>query len=178
MFVSLFGSAVASLVNVAQNSLVSGREAHRWGNAHPNLVPYQVFDAADRPMVLAVGNDGQWRSCVRALGLDALATDARLGTNSGRLAHREHVVGAIGARVAERPAQEWLTVLAAVGVPAGVVRSVREALQDVDASALTGIAPAGPGSIRRPPPRLDEHGALVRRHGWSAFQLADGGSES
>lgn len=173
VFVSLLGSAVAALVNVAQNSLVTGREAARWGNAHPNLVPYQLFDAADRPMVLAVGNDGQWRSCVRALGLDALAADGRLATNAGRLAHRDLVVSAIGARVAQRPAQEWLAALATVGVPAGVVRSVREALRDVEASALTGPAPAAPGSIRRPPPRLDEHGALVRRHGWTAFQFSD-----
>ncbi|HRN54515.1 MAG TPA: CoA transferase, partial [Gemmatimonadaceae bacterium] len=71
--VSLLHSATAALVNVAQNALVTGREAQRWGNAHPNLVPYQCFDAADRPMVIAVGNDAQWLGCARALGLDALA---------------------------------------------------------------------------------------------------------
>src|SRR6476620_3122393 len=61
---SLADSARAALVNVAQNVLVSGNDAQRWGNAHPNLVPYQLFDAVDRPIVIAVGSDGQWRACV------------------------------------------------------------------------------------------------------------------
>src|SRR4051812_26999052 len=63
--VSLAASAEAALVNVAQNTLVSGRPAMRWGNAHPNLVPYQLFEAADRPVVIAVGNDAQWLACAR-----------------------------------------------------------------------------------------------------------------
>jgi len=169
-FVSLAGSAVASLANVAQNTLVTGSDAKRWGNAHPNLVPYQLFDAADRGMVIAVGNDGQWRACLRALGLDALAGDARLGTNAGRLAHRSLVVDAFSARLKERRASEWLDALADAGVPAGIVRSVQEALAEVSASPLTGIAPRAPGSVRLPPPMLDEHGALVRAHGWGAFR--------
>jgi len=169
IFVSLAGSAVAALVNVAQNTLVSGRDASRWGNAHPNLVPYQLFDASDRAIVIAAGSDAQWRSCARALGLDHLADDPDLATNAGRLANRASVVEAIRTRVAERPAADWLIVLAAAGVPAGVVRSVREALTDVDTSPLTGVAPGAPGTVRRPPPRLDEHGELVRTRGWQAF---------
>jgi crotonobetainyl-CoA:carnitine CoA-transferase CaiB-like acyl-CoA transferase len=172
MFVSLYGTAVGSLVNVAQNALVSGNEARRWGNAHPNLVPYQVFEASDRPMVIAVGNDGQWRSCARALGLDQLAADERLARNAGRLEHRDVVVAAMAARIAEEPAASWLPRLAAVGVPAGVVRSVREALADVEASPLTGVSPSPPGEVRFAPPRLNEHGRLIRRHGWDAFRHA------
>lgn len=172
VFVSLAASAVSALVNVAQNTLVTGRDAGRWGNAHPNLVPYQLFTAADRDMVIAVGSDGQWRSCARALGLDALANDDRLATNAGRLAHREIVVHAIAERVAQRPASAWLRALAVAGVPAGVVRSVREAVAEADASPRTGVAPSIPGSIRRAPPRLDEHGGLIRRHGWDAFRIA------
>ena len=168
-FISLAGSAVAALVNVAQNALVSGRDAVRWGNAHANLVPYQLFDAADRPIVVAVGSDAQWRACARALGLNGLASDARFATNAGRLAGRDTIVGALAERIASQPAAHWLTVLAQEGVPAGVVRSVREALADVDASPLTGVAPNEPAAVRLPPPRLDEHGALVRRHGWDAF---------
>ena len=170
LFVSLAGSATAVLVNVAQNSLVSGGDAGRWGNAHPNLVPYQLFDAADRGLVIAVGNDGQWQACVRALDLDALGSDHRLATNAGRLAHRADVVDAFAAKLRERPAAEWLAVLTAAGVPAGVVRSVKEALRDVAASPLTGIAPNAPGTVRLPPPMLDEHGSLVRVHGWEAFR--------
>ena len=169
-FVSLAGSATRALANVAQNTLVTGAEAKRWGNAHPNLVPYQLFDAADRPMVIAVGNEGQWRGCVTALGLDALAADTRLATNAGRLAHRSLVVDALASRLKDRTAAEWLPALAAHGVPAGIVRSVSEALRDVETSPLTGIAPNEPGTVRLPPPMLDEHGALVREHGWNAFR--------
>ena len=75
--VSLAHSATAALVNVAQNTLVSGEEPARWGNAHPNLVPYQLFATADRPIVLAVGSDPQWLACCRALGREDLAADAK-----------------------------------------------------------------------------------------------------
>ncbi|MGZ8490940.1 MAG: CaiB/BaiF CoA transferase family protein [Gemmatirosa sp.] len=167
--VSLAASATAGLVNVAQNALVSGREPRRWGNAHANLAPYQLFEAADRPLVVAVGNDGQWRACAAALDLPELGADPRFATNPARLANREALVAALDARLRTRPAGEWLARLDAAGVPAGVVRSVLEALREVEASALTGIAPSVPGSVRRPPPRLDEHGAEVRAHGWAAF---------
>ena len=171
--VSLAGSAEAALVNVAQNALVSGGAAARWGNAHANLVPYQLFDAADRALVIAVGNDAQWLSCATVLGLDALAAQSTLGTNAGRLAERERVVRAIAARVKERPASAWLERLEEAGVPCGMVRSVLEVLSSTDGSALTGMPPSVPGSVRRPPPRLGEHSALVRAHGWDAFSAAE-----
>jgi len=169
-FVSLAASAVAALVNVAQNALVSGQNPARWGNAHANLVPYELFHTADRPIVIAVGSDSQWKSCARALGLDVLAGDERLATNAGRIANRDTVVAAMAERVGSRPASYWLTALARVGVPAGIVRTVPEALADVDASPLTGVAPNAPGTVRLPPPKLDEHGALVRQYGWGAFE--------
>ena len=169
-FISLYDTAVRSLVNVAQNTLVSGRDAARWGTAHPNLVPNQLYQAADRPIVIAVGSDAQWRHCAGALGLVDMLVDQRLATNAGRLAHRDSVVSAIAARVATRPAAEWLAALHQVGVPAGIVRSVREAVADVAGSPLTGIAPNAPGTVRLPPPTLDEHGVLVRTHGWDAFR--------
>ena len=79
------------------------------------------------------------------------------------------VARALGARLRERPAAEWIARLDAAGVPCGVVRSVLETLAEVGASPLTGIAPSVPGTVRLPPPRLDEHGALVRAAGWDAF---------
>lgn len=169
VWVSLHHSAVAALVNVAQNALVTGRDATRWGNAHPNLVPYELFDAGDRPIVIAVGNDAQFIACVRALDLNVLADDERYRTNAGRLEHRAEIVGAISARVRSQPAAVWLDRLNAVGVPCGIVRSVLDALRDVDASPATGVAPSVPGSVRRPPPKLDEHGDLIRARGWDAF---------
>jgi crotonobetainyl-CoA:carnitine CoA-transferase CaiB-like acyl-CoA transferase len=170
--VSLAHSATAALVNVAQNALVTGQEPRRWGNAHPNLVPYQLFETGDRPIALAVGNDAQWQACCRVLGRDDLAADAALATNAGRVHARERVVAALTATLAGRPAGEWLERLGAAGVPAGVVRPVSEALADVAADAVTSIAPLPPGTVRRPPPALDEHGELVRRHGWDAFRRA------
>ena len=173
LHVSLAASATAALVNVAQNALVSGRDAVRWGNAHPNLVPYQLFEAADRPMIIAVGNDGQWRALAAALALDALAADDSVATNAGRLANRARVVAAVGERLLTRSAAEWSGVLDAAGVPCGVVRTVLEALGSASASPLNGVAPAvPPGRVRRPPPRLDEHGELVRAGGWGAFGAA------
>jgi crotonobetainyl-CoA:carnitine CoA-transferase CaiB-like acyl-CoA transferase len=169
VFTSLAHSATAALVNVAQNALVTGREAERWGNAHPNLVPYQLFDARDRAIVIAVGSDAQFAACARALGLDDLAADPALAVNAGRLAARERVVAAMAARVTERDAAHWCTALDRAGVPCGVVKGVLESLREVDASALTGVAPQPPGTVRLPPPRLDEHGDEIRRRGWDAF---------
>jgi crotonobetainyl-CoA:carnitine CoA-transferase CaiB-like acyl-CoA transferase len=168
--ISLADSARAALVNVAQNVLVSGKDAARWGNAHPNLVPYQLFDAADRPFVVAVGSDGQWRACARALGLDGLADDPTLETNAGRMKNRDRIVAAVSERVREMGAQHWIDRLQSVGVPCGLVRSVAEALAFVGASPLTGVPPSVPGNVRFPPPKLDEHGRSIRALGWRAFQ--------
>jgi crotonobetainyl-CoA:carnitine CoA-transferase CaiB-like acyl-CoA transferase len=167
--ISLAHSATAALVNVAQNALVTGREPARWGNAHPNLVPYQLFDAADRPFILAVGNDAQWLACCLAIERPALAADPRYLRNAGRVEHRAELVGTLSETFRGRAAAEWLERLERKGVPAGIVRRVSEALADVPADAKTGIAPLAPGSVRLPPPWLDQHGPLVRELGWGAF---------
>ena len=167
--ISLARSAAAALVNVAQNVLITGEDASRWGNAHPNLVPYQLFDAADRPIVVAVGSDPQWIACMRALDLSELAADPTLATNAGRLAQRDRVVRRMAARLREEPAIVWARRLDGAGVPNGLVKSVLEALREEEATPLTGVGPSVPGAIRFPPPRLDEHGKLVRESGWDAF---------
>lgn len=169
IIISLAHSAAAALVNVAQNALVSGKDAERWGNAHPNLVPYQLFDTADRPIVVAVGSDGQWVRCVEALELHELAGDTTLSANAGRLANRERIVRAMDARLRERPAAEWISRLDRAGVPNGVVKSVLESLNEVECSALTGVSPTVPGAVRYPPPQLDAHGERVRAARWKAF---------
>lgn len=166
---SLVSSAVAALVNVAQNVLVGGGEAARWGNAHPNLVPYQLFDAQDRPFVLAVGNDAQWRAAMAALDLRELASDPTLSTNAGRVRARAQVVTAIAARVASAPASRWTERLDAVGVPCGLVRSVKDALAVSDASPVTGVAPLGNGRVRYVSPSLNEHQKIIRQKHWSSF---------
>jgi len=184
--VSLVDSALASLVNVAQNTLVTGQPARRWGNAHANLVPYQLFPTADRPLVLAVGSDSQWLAAARAINMDELADDEALRSNAGRLAQRERVVTAITERLATQPASHWMARLEAAGVPCGVVREVHEALADsainanVDVSELahTGVLPLWNGIVRLPPPKLGQHSVTVREKRWSLFDnlpiLSDG----
>lgn len=168
--ISLAASATAALVNAAQNALVTGEEQRRWGNAHPNLVPYQLFRAADRGVVVAVGSDAQWVACAGALDLRDLAGAGELATNAGRVAQRARVTQAIAARIAEHPASYWQRVLSEVGVPCGVVRSVLEVLAEATAaSPLYGLPSSVGGVVRRPPPRLNEHGARVRAEGWGAF---------
>ncbi len=162
LVVSLAHSATAALVNVAQNVLLTGTDAGRWGNAHPNLCPYELFDAADRPFVIAVGTDAQWTACARALGLDELADDPSLRTNAGRLAARERIGTTIAARCRTAPAATWIAALEAGGVPCGEVKSVREALAEY------GVGPGAPGTIRRPPPRLDAHRSEIMARGWGA----------
>lgn len=168
--ISLADSARAALVNVAQNVLVSGKDAERWGNAHPNLVPYQLFEAADRSLVIAVGSDAQWRACATALGLDELAAEEALASNAGRVAMRERIVSAMSLRLRERSALDWLTRLQEAGVPCGLVKSVAEALDGTAANARNGVSPSVPGSVRYSPPKLDEHGDAVRTLGWRAFE--------
>jgi crotonobetainyl-CoA:carnitine CoA-transferase CaiB-like acyl-CoA transferase len=168
--ISLAESARAALVNVAQNVLVSGSDAKRWGNAHPNLVPYQLFEAADRPFVIAVGSDGQWRACANALGLHDLAEDDALRTNAGRVKERDRLVSGMAKRVKEIAAQDWIDRLQAASVPCGLVRTVAEVLGGVDADPRTGVSPSVPGSVRFPPPKLDEHGQSIRTLGWRTFR--------
>ncbi len=169
IYISLSASATAALVNVAQNTLVTGSDAKRWGNQHPNLVPYQLFHAADRPVILAVGSDAQWKACARALNLDALANDDSLATNAGRLANRNRLIAALSARFRERNANEWIEAFDSSGVPCGVVKTVLEAVSEAASSPVTGVGPSVPGSVRLVPPRLDEHGSEIRELGWGAF---------
>jgi crotonobetainyl-CoA:carnitine CoA-transferase CaiB-like acyl-CoA transferase len=168
--ISLMDSARGALVNVAQNTLVTGSDAGRWGNAHANLVPYQLFRAGDRPLVIAVGSDSQWDACARALGLIGLADDPALRTNAGRIADRDRVTSEMQRLLETQAADHWIAKLGRAGVPCGVVKTVLEAVRDAaTASPVTGMPSSVGGTVRCPPPRLDEHGAAVRASGWGAF---------
>ncbi|HVH02319.1 MAG TPA: CaiB/BaiF CoA-transferase family protein [Amaricoccus sp.] len=167
----LFDVQLAVLANQAANFLIGGGVPRRMGNAHPNIVPYQVFEAADGPLVIACGNDGQFARLCERLGL-ALHRDARLATNPGRLAHREEVAGAIAARIAAMARAEVLAVAEACGVPAGPINTVAEALaepQAVARGAVTGLGVRSPMrfseaevGVAAGPPRLDADGAAIR----------------
>jgi crotonobetainyl-CoA:carnitine CoA-transferase CaiB-like acyl-CoA transferase len=157
--VSLLDSALAALVNVGQNALVTGEEVSRHGNAHPNIVPYEPFRAADGWVAVAAPNDALFRRLCEVLGAPELADDARFATNPERVRSREALVARLGELFAARPADEWLGALEAVGVPAGKIRGVREAL---DAAAEAGEPAtitvdhptAGPLELIRPAFRL------------------------
>jgi crotonobetainyl-CoA:carnitine CoA-transferase CaiB-like acyl-CoA transferase len=169
LVISLMDSARAALVNVAQNAIDSGKEPRRWGNAHPNIVPYQAFHASDQAIVIAVGSDSQWAALVKALGLGEFVNDRSLDRNPGRLAARERIVNRIDTLIRTRPAVHWMTVLEKAGVPSGVVKSVLQALEDTSASPVMGMPSSVGGAWRSPPPKLDEHGAAVRAKGWGVF---------
>jgi crotonobetainyl-CoA:carnitine CoA-transferase CaiB-like acyl-CoA transferase len=182
--VALYDSALAGLVNVAQAALI-GAPTARHGNAHPNIVPYQAFAAADRPLAVAVGNDAQWRRFCPALGLSDLAEDARFATNPLRVENRAALVPILAGRVAERPAAEWIELLEEAGVPCSLVRSVTEAAADESFRLRGGVwamvgagygaveTVASPLRLSRTPARLDrpapaagEHTEEVERDGW------------
>ncbi|MDC7787397.1 CaiB/BaiF CoA-transferase family protein [Rhodoplanes sp. TEM] len=127
---ALLDSMVGVLANQALNFLVSGRSPNRMGNAHPNIVPYQVFPAADGHLVIAVGNDGQYRRLCEVLQAPGLAADPRWASNAGRVAGRAELSAAIAAITATRRRDDLLAALEAVGVPAGPIHDVAEVFSD------------------------------------------------
>ncbi|MEO5617888.1 MAG: CoA transferase, partial [Candidatus Eisenbacteria bacterium] len=152
--VPLFEVSVASLVNVSQSALVTGQPARRYGTGHPQIVPYQTFEAADGALVVAVGNDEQWRRLCEAIGADELAADTRLATNPGRVLHRAEVVEAIAARVAGVPRDAVLARLATASVPAGAVRNMDEVVRDPALAARDMVRPAVLTGASAPVPLL------------------------
>jgi crotonobetainyl-CoA:carnitine CoA-transferase CaiB-like acyl-CoA transferase len=126
--VPLLDSGLAGTVNVAQNALVTGAEPGRYGNAHPNIVPYETFETASGQIAIAAANDGLFGALCRVVGLDELAADERFVSNAARVEHRGELIPMLAARLRERPAEEWLSELDTAGVPVGKVRTVPEAL--------------------------------------------------
>jgi crotonobetainyl-CoA:carnitine CoA-transferase CaiB-like acyl-CoA transferase len=135
--ISLFSATLTSLVNVAQSALVTDREAQRYGNAHPSIVPYQTFRASDRTFAIGAGTDRHFRAlCDAVLGDAALADDARYTTNTTRVANRDVLIENLQQRFATQPANTWVTRCRKAGVPASLVQGVREALRSDAGSAL------------------------------------------
>ncbi|WP_050742372.1 CaiB/BaiF CoA transferase family protein [Symbiobacterium thermophilum] len=188
---SLLETQVAWLANVGQSYLVSGQPPRRWGNAHASIVPYELFHAADRPIVVGVGNDAQFARFCAVLGRPEWAADERFATNPARLRHRRELVGLIARELRTRPAAEWLAAMRAAGVPSGPVRTIPEVFADPQVLArgmkvecnhpvaglisLIGIPfkfSDTPATVRRPPPRWGEHTAEVLAEiGYSAEEI-------
>jgi crotonobetainyl-CoA:carnitine CoA-transferase CaiB-like acyl-CoA transferase len=174
--VSLHDVGLQMLINVASNHLVSGNEAERYGNSHPNIVPYRTYRAADGDVAIGVGNDKQFSDFSRILGRVAWASDPRFIRNRDRVENREVLDREIGEIVATRTRAEWIEMLGGVGVPVGPINSVSEALSSPQTLARqmvtemqlgSGETTRGLGlpfqfsetqnSIRRAPPALGAH---------------------
>ncbi|HWH18240.1 MAG TPA: CaiB/BaiF CoA-transferase family protein [Allosphingosinicella sp.] len=127
---ALLDTQVAVLANQAMNYLVSGEAPHRMGNAHPNIAPYQTFAVADGYVIVAVGNDGQFRKLCGLLGLTAVGEDERFATNADRVRNRQALDAALAPSIAQRRRDELLTALTSAGIPAGPINDVAQVFAD------------------------------------------------
>lgn len=166
--VDLLSSLLAALTNQASSTLATGRSPARLGNAHPSIAPYEVFSAADRELVVAVGTDRQFAAFVQVLGVPSLADDPRFATNEERVRHRAELRAGLEPVLAGRTASDWVAAFTAARVPAGAVNSVAEAFEFAASLGLapvtTTVDPVSGRTSRQPatPIRLDTAPALHR----------------
>jgi len=179
---ALFDSAVAMMAVMGMNHLIAGTPPMRAGNAHQNIVPYQVFACADGHLILAVGNDGQFAKFCDIAGHPEWARDERFARNENRVRHRETLVPLVAAAVALRKQRDWLAALEAVGVPCGPINKLDQVFADPQLRSrgmkldlphpLAGSVPqvnvpvkmsGTPPAPEHPPPLLAEHTLLVLR---------------
>ncbi|HEX8839859.1 MAG TPA: CaiB/BaiF CoA-transferase family protein, partial [Sphingomicrobium sp.] len=130
---ALFDAQLAMLANQASNALVSGKDPGRQGNSHPNIVPYQVFDAGDQQIIVAVGNDRQFGRLAEICGHPEWTTDQRFASTGARVANRDQLVPIVSDAIRQKPAAQWLQQLDAAGIPAGPINRISQALSDVQA---------------------------------------------
>ena len=172
---ALLDTQLAVLANQASNYLVSGENPPRQGNTHPNLVPYQPFDASDRSLVIAVGNDRQFAKLAQLAGHPGWAQDPRFSTNAARVVNRAEIVKLLSDEIARQPADYWLVSLEGAGIPAGPINRVSDALSDLQAQhrqmvrTVAGMPMVGSpvrldgqrADADLPPPSLGEHTSEV-----------------
>jgi crotonobetainyl-CoA:carnitine CoA-transferase CaiB-like acyl-CoA transferase len=132
---ALLDCAMALLANMASGHIVTGDEPKRYGNAHPSLAPYQMFETADGVFVLAVGNDGQFRSLCGVIGRPELADDPRFRVNKGRTRNRDAMAAELRKEFRKRRTAEWIAALNAAKVPCGQVRNLTQAFASPEAAA-------------------------------------------
>src|SRR5262245_52248919 len=174
--VCLYDSGISMLINVASNYLVTGKDARRFGNGHPSIVPYTTYPTADGMIAVAVGNDAQFVRFSEQLGHADWGTDPRFAKNPERVKNRELLDGLIAEALQHDKTAAWIAKLRRAGVPCGPINSVAEALEDPHTLArdmvrkiqhpaagelrIVGIPfrlGATPATIRRPPPLLGQH---------------------
>ena len=156
---ALLDVQVAMLANVGSNYLNSGKPPKRWGNAHPNIVPYQTFACADGHIIVATGNDGQYQKFVEVGGRPELATDPRYATNPERVKNRDVLVPLLAEMVLTQTRDFWIEQLEAVGVPCGPINDVGQVYQNpqVEARGMVVEVPhptAGSVKLVRSPMRM------------------------
>jgi crotonobetainyl-CoA:carnitine CoA-transferase CaiB-like acyl-CoA transferase len=173
---SLLEAEVASLINVGSNYLVGGKVPTRWGNAHPNIVPYQNFKTADGYLVIGVASEVIWKRFCQALGHVDLADDPRFVNNSKRVENRAALIALLSAIFLQRDNQTWFKLLTEAEVPCAPVQTIdqvfqapqvlhRDMLLEVEHPTAGKVPMAGipvkfsvtPASVRMPPPLLGEH---------------------
>ncbi len=172
----LFSATLASLINVAQAALLTGVEATRHGNAHPQIVPYRNFEASDGPFVLGVGTDRQFERLAALVGHPEWSRGNPWGTNAGRIGDRDRLEAELSAIFRGETRETWVARCRAAGIPAGPVRGPLEALLSETARALGSVVESGgvrfvaspirvEGQERRFgfPPALDADGERIRR---------------
>jgi crotonobetainyl-CoA:carnitine CoA-transferase CaiB-like acyl-CoA transferase len=173
---ALFDCQVAGLANQAMNYLSGGMVPGRMGNAHPNIVPYQVFATADGYLILAIANDGQFRRFCKAAGLEHLGSDPRYATNAERVGHRDELIAQLRQVFTTRNNVEWIGALEAANVPCGPINRVDEVFADPQAKAraLTISMPhtgsgnldlvASPLRLEKTPPEYRHAPPLLGQH--------------
>lgn len=174
--IALLDSQLAALVNIASSYLVSHTPPARYGNAHPSIVPYEVFEAADRSFILAVGNDDQFRKLCHLIRRPELSQNPRFQTNPARVTNRTELVGLLQPIFKEQPSQAWIDACHSAGIPAGPISDIptalhnphvqaRGLLHEIDSPNLPPFVSIGPAArlsvtppgISQPPPTLGQH---------------------
>ncbi|HET7578316.1 MAG TPA: CaiB/BaiF CoA-transferase family protein [Bacillales bacterium] len=173
---ALFDTQISALVNVASNYLISGKIPGLLGNQHPNIVPYQTFETQDGEMVVAVGNDGQFKRYCIVIGMEKLAEDERFKTNPKRLEHRETLIPMLEEAMKTKTSKEWLSLFNEKGIPCGPINNMaqlfneeqvkaREMLVEVDHTTAGKIPLVGsPLKFSRTPVEIDRHPPLAGEH--------------
>lgn len=190
---SLLASAMSGLVNQTSAYVAGGITPNRMGNAHPSLFPYEPLPTADNDLVVAAGNDGQFRKLVEVLGIPELADDPRFAHNTDRTARREELRPLLVERLKTESAEHWFVRLNEVGVPNGPINSIAQGVQYAEKLGLNPVVQVGPEGdsvpgVRNPitfstithcydnaPPALDEHGDEIRQ--WLKTSTTSGNTQ-
>jgi crotonobetainyl-CoA:carnitine CoA-transferase CaiB-like acyl-CoA transferase len=188
---SLLEAEVACLIPYGSDYLASGSVPGRWGNAHPNIVPYQMFKTRDGHMVVGAASEGNWQRLCKAIAMPHLADDPRFAKNAQRVAHREELIGILQEAFRRRDTVDWLGILSDAGLPCGPVNTIdrvfadaqvlhRRMLLEVEHPTAGTVRMAGmpvkfsatPATLRLPPPLLGQHSEAVLQ-AWLSTPPAD-----